>query len=218
MKQEQSFINTDQWLQTIKDKWRHRTPGYLSRIRHGTAAVVIPLIETDRGVEILYEVRSDALTTQPGEVSFPGGKIEAGEKPEAAAVRETMEELMIEQDQIEILAPMDGENGPSGAPIWPFVGMLRDFEGTFSKDEVDHLFSIPINWFLKHEPLKHKAAMVTLTDPDFPYDLLPGGRDYQFKKRYRDILFYQTEEAVIWGVTAQMTYSFVQFLKSKNMV
>ena len=68
----------------------------------GSSAVLIPVIMKADGYHILYEVRAAKLRTQPGEICFPGGRIEPGEDPGEAAVREAMEELLIRRDQIEI--------------------------------------------------------------------------------------------------------------------
>ena len=58
------------------------------------AAVFIPLIETSEGLSLVFEVRSSKLSWQPGEISFPGGKVEASDLDTSyTALRETSEEL-----------------------------------------------------------------------------------------------------------------------------
>jgi coenzyme A diphosphatase NUDT7 len=54
-------------------------------------AVLVPLIEIDGELNLIYEVRSNSIA-QPGEISFPGGRIEDDESPMEAAIRETSEE------------------------------------------------------------------------------------------------------------------------------
>lgn len=202
-------------LSQMKAKWQHRHPGYLSRITHGQSAVFIPIVMTDDEPAILYEVRAATLHHQPNEVSFPGGGIEAGETPETAAIRETCEELLVKPAQIEMIAPLDGENGPTGAPIWPHIGVLHDYKGTFSTDEVDHVFTVPVSWLLNTKPDRYWTTLVTVPDDDFPFDLIPGGKNYPFRKKRHQILFYKRPEAVIWGVTAQLTYSAVTLFKKE---
>ena len=123
-------MKQDKIIEAMQKRWGKRTPGYLTRLKGKSKAVLIPLIGTEKGLEVVYEIRATTLRTQPGEVSFPGGGIEVGETPEQAAVRETSEELLIAPDNIEILAPMDGENAPTGAPLWPFVGHLHHYQGS----------------------------------------------------------------------------------------
>lgn len=57
--------------------------------------MLVPLVERPEGLCLLYEVRADTLGRQPGEVCFPGGRIEGVESPEECALRETEEELSI---------------------------------------------------------------------------------------------------------------------------
>ena len=59
-------------------------------------AVCIPLMPGPDGYEVLFEVRSANVKSQPGDVCFPGGRMEPGETPDETAVRETMEELLVE--------------------------------------------------------------------------------------------------------------------------
>ena len=106
-------MQQDKMIEAMRQRWGERTPGYLPRLKGKSKAVLIPLIQTEKGLEVVYEIRATTLRTQPCEVSFPGGGIEAGETPEQAAVRETCEELLMTPENVEILAPMDGENAPT---------------------------------------------------------------------------------------------------------
>ncbi|HMA60291.1 MAG TPA: NUDIX domain-containing protein, partial [Halanaerobiales bacterium] len=55
-------------------------------------AVLVPMLRLEDKLHLIYEIRSEEIGTQPGEVSFPGGRIEEGETAREAAVRETEEE------------------------------------------------------------------------------------------------------------------------------
>ena len=75
-------------------------------------AVLLPLVEQEGKLCLLYETRAETLVGhQPGEVCFPGGRREPGEKPVDTAIRETWEELGIPAEAIEVLAPLDVEIG-----------------------------------------------------------------------------------------------------------
>jgi peroxisomal coenzyme A diphosphatase NUDT7 len=179
------------------------------------SAVLIPLIEGERGYEILFEQRSLKLAVQPGDICLPGGGIEEGESPQEAAVRETMEELLIKKEQIKIISPLDGTFGPGDRIIWPFLGIISDYKGSWSKDEVDHTFTIPLSYFLETEPERYEAEQITVPEEGFPYELVTGGRSYRFRKRKYTFLFYRTEKAVIWGATARVIRGFTEFWKWK---
>ncbi|MFP4198713.1 MAG: NUDIX hydrolase, partial [Halanaerobium sp.] len=88
-------------IKNIKEKIQNRIPGP-TRIQH-YFSVLIPLIEIEGETHLIYELRSKNLNTQPGEVSFPGGRIERGEEFSQAAVRECSEELLIPESKIELL-------------------------------------------------------------------------------------------------------------------
>ena len=62
-------------------------------------AVAIPFVDEEN---LLFQVRSDKLDHQPGDICFPGGKVEEGEVPEEAVIRELSEELLLSKEQIEI--------------------------------------------------------------------------------------------------------------------
>ena len=74
-------------LEHLRRRYADHVPGLLGA-RH-SYAVLCPLVERPDGLHLLFEVRSAALHRQPGEVCFPGGRMEAGETPEQCALRET---------------------------------------------------------------------------------------------------------------------------------
>ena len=79
-------------IKNIKDKLKNTKPKPMDY--EVSFAVLVPLIEIDEELNLIYEVRSNSIE-QPGEISFPGGRIEDGESPEEAAIRETSEELLL---------------------------------------------------------------------------------------------------------------------------
>lgn len=180
------------------------------------AAVLIPLIESPDGLQILFEQRASGLKRQPGEICFPGGGLEAGEDPAAAAVRETSEELCVGEDQVRILAGLDGVIGPTGAPVWSFAGLLEGYEGTWSEDEVAETFTVPVKWLLENEPEVYMTQLVTVPGDDFPHELVPGGKAYPWAIKKNPVWFYRYEDRVIWGLTANLLTRFLALLKETD--
>ena len=88
------------------------------------SAVLIPFVETEEGLSLLFEVRAGNIS-DPGEVCFPGGRIESGESPREAAVRETCEELGMRAENIEILGENDLLAPYGGRLIYSFPALLR---------------------------------------------------------------------------------------------
>ena len=168
-------------------------------------AVLIPLVEKEGELHILFEVRL-ATIRQGGEICFPGGRIEKNETPEEAAVRETSEELLLSPQNIEVIAPLHVMSGPGGAKICSCLGVLHGYTGTYSNDEVDHIFTVPLRWFAENTPRISDGAMTVKTAEDFPYEFLPGGRDYPWNTIPRRFYFYETRGGVIWGLTAELLH------------
>lgn len=178
------------------------------------AAVLIPLIQREDGeTAIFFEVRSARLHTQPSEICFPGGGIEKDETPEETAVREAEEELLIRAEQITVLGQADGTIGPSGSPMWAFAGILKDYHRTYSKDEVEEVFCVPLSWLLTHDPEIYAAEAHFSPEEGFPADTVPGGHMIGKKALTMQIPVYRYGKYVIWGATARILKSFLDRVK-----
>lgn len=168
-------------------------------------AVLIPLVEIAGKIHVVFEIRGDGIA-QAGEVSFPGGHVEQGETAEHAAVRETCEELLILQEQVEILAPMHRMTDRGNLIVDSFLGVIHNYNGSYSKDEVSGIFTVPLDMLLEYEPEIYSAETVLNPGDNFPFDIIPGGRNYQFIHFPKRFYFYRTQDAVIWGLTAELLY------------
>ncbi|KAJ49484.1 8-oxo-dGTP pyrophosphatase MutT (NUDIX family) [Clostridium tetanomorphum] len=177
------------------------------------SAVIVFLIEEKGEVYILFEVRSLNLASQPGDVSLPGGRIERGEEIKDAAIREAIEELNVKKEDIDILGAMDYFVSPYNMIIYPFVARLKVKDVHPNKDEVNHVFKVPINYFMENEPEGYKIKIISQLPKDFPYHLIIGGKDYKFKTGNMKQYFYQYNGYVIWGFTALIIKNFVNILK-----
>lgn len=175
-------------------------------------AVVAPYLPDEDA--FLFEVRSEKLRNQPGEISFPGGKIEAGESPEQAAIRETTEELLMTSDNIHIIAPLDIYLAPYHRMVYPYLGELKNYSGTFQTDEVTEVFTVPFSFFLETPP-KIYTNEITMKprDADFPYDLL-GTDHYPWGKSAYPIYFYVYKNRTIWGMTARFINNIVNLWRA----
>lgn len=201
-------------FQDIHDVFRGRRPRALS-VR-SVFSVMLTLIEIDGELHVVFEKRADTLKTQPNEVSFPGGAIEEGETPRQAAIRETMEELGVPEENIRVLYESDYSITRHGTIIHCFIGQLHNIsmeELDPNPHEVGFIFTVPLSFFLEEQPRKYTIDFVSQYSEDFPYELIPGGKDYNFVKIVDTIYFYIYHERIIWGFTARMMYAFVRILK-----
>ncbi|MGN1022187.1 MAG: NUDIX hydrolase [Lachnospiraceae bacterium] len=176
------------------------------------AAVLLPLIQTPKGCELLFEVRSPGIV-QGGEICFPGGSVEENETPEEAAARETREELLLARENVSVLAPLHVIQGPGGRKVTSFLGLLSDYQDTFSRDEVARILRIPIRELRKAEPETAQAFVTPRPPENFPFEKIPGGRSYPWQSVPRTYYFYDTPEGTIWGMTAELLYLFLSDLR-----
>ena len=191
-------------------------------------AVLVPLIEKEDGLHVLYEVRARDLDRQPGEICFPGGAMEDEESPLETALRETCEEIGVAADDIEIIGQMDSLNN-AGLQIDVFVGLLKGvtvsgedrpaerqtqrFSGlTLSDAEVEDVFTIPLTFFLKNKPEVHYVRMVPDVPADFPYEKVGQGPDYPWRDSRYSVLIYDWPGRYLWGMTAKIVERFVAIL------
>ena len=193
--------------------WGSRRVGQLEKEKIRRAAVLVPLIQKGGEYHVVFEVRAGSLKTQPGEICFPGGAVERGETPKQAAIRETMEELLISRRQIRVIAPLDVLEAPGTMEISPFLGALQGYRWSYSEAEVDHTFSVPLRWFAEHEPERYETELVTVPEETFPFEDVPGGRDYHWRRGHYDVYFYRREEGIIWGMTAKILRSLAEMYR-----
>lgn len=178
-------------------------------------AVCIPLMPGPDGYEVLFEVRSANVKSQPGDVCFPGGRMEPGETPDETAVRETMEELLVEEKQLRLIGLMDPYLSESGNLVYPYAAVLEDYQGSFGRAEVESVFFVPLSFFLKTEPEVYHTAIEVHPGEDFPFERIHGGKNYAWRKGKKKVIFYSYEGRVIWGMTARIMYSFADIYRKE---
>ncbi len=176
-------------------------------------AVLLPLIEVAGDCHVLYQVRSQHIS-QPREVAFPGGRVETGENPRQAALRETMEELNLSDNQIDILGELD-YLVYQDRTIHCFVGQLKveDWQEIQPNKEVERLFTVPLSQLIEQGPTYYQLEASVDENSAFPFERINGGADYPFSHHRRQIPFYDHLDENIWGMTAQFTHRFIQLVQ-----
>jgi 8-oxo-dGTP pyrophosphatase MutT (NUDIX family) len=190
--------------QQERERWGLRLAQTPPLTEFRPAAVLVPMVETPQGLSLLFELRSDTLTTSAGEVCFPGGGIEPGETPEQAALRELQEELAISSEGVQLLGALPELTHSSGRKVYPVVGMLAG--ETLAKIvpapvEVAEWFTVPLEWF------RSNPAEVCR------YTLIPQGTEGQPESAQRFLQSHHLERQTpywiwectpIWGLTARI--------------
>lgn len=201
----------------IKQQLKDYKSGSLGRVV--PSSVLMPLIYRDNEAHLLFETRSLELRWQPGETCFPGGKIEKGETPEEAALRETNEELNLKKEYITILKKLDTLHTYSNLEIHCFLGVLQNIaldDICINKKEVDSIFTVPLKFFLETEPELIKINIAPKVPPDFPYDKVAQTYDYMWLEGHVPVPIYQYKEHTIWGMTGRMVMNLAYILRGSK--
>jgi 8-oxo-dGTP pyrophosphatase MutT (NUDIX family) len=158
------------------------------------AAVLVPLILDDAAPAVLLTRRAAHLSSHAGQVSFPGGRIEPGETPEQAALREAEEEVGLDRAWPELAGRMPPHRTGTGYEITPVLGLLAPgFTLRPDPGEVAHAFAFPL---------------ATLLDP-----AAPRRERAEWKGRMREYWVWPHAEERIWGATATILVNLARALR-----
>jgi 8-oxo-dGTP pyrophosphatase MutT (NUDIX family) len=207
-------MNTLITLQDFRKALADRKPEPLDR--HSYFSVLVPLVERNGELHLLYQQRSESLRRQPGEVSFPGGKMERGEMPEDCAIRETVEELGIPRGSIDVIGELDYIHHYNNFTMYAFPASVADanFNRTMNRAEVREVFFVPISFFMENEPEIYNYEISPKADADFPYDKIQPKGAYNWRAGSVPVPIYNYGERIIWGLTGRITLHLINILKN----
>jgi peroxisomal coenzyme A diphosphatase NUDT7 len=196
----------------IKKKLIVHTPTILGSESFTTFAVLLPLVKKEDGIHVLFEERAFTLNRQPGDICFPGGKVDVGDaNEEHTAIRETLEELGLKREDIGELYSLDYIVTALGSMIFPFVGFINNTtEIEINKSEVESVFTVPLSFFKYNPPEIYYVNYTAEPEETFPIDSIVGGKNYKWQPRKIDEYFYRYENRVIWGLTAKILTHFIE--------
>lgn len=204
------------------------TPGLIGAENYFQAAVLVPLIRIDGVYHLLFEKRAKGIR-QPGEISFPGGAIEPDESITQAAVRETMEELGITTEQINVVGRFDSLAAPHGTLVHTLLAVLVEVsldELQPNHAEVAEVFTVPIRFFLEHQPTQYQVRLeIHSHDIDGQETLFPAA-ELNLPSRYHaswgntlvPVYVYHYHNHVIWGITGQILRALAARLTQSDTV
>lgn len=183
-------------------------------------SVLLPVVEKSGRLYVLYELRARHMDVQPGEICFPGGKIELGESPQECALRETWEEIGIPEEKIKVVSQLDMMVNYSNVAMYAFLGVVEESaldELVLNPDEVEEVFLVPIEWLMENEPTIYWTSVVPHPPEDFPYDKVTGGEPYKWRHGKAPVPVYpEFGDKVIWGFTGRITKRFTDTIKGGN--
>jgi 8-oxo-dGTP pyrophosphatase MutT (NUDIX family) len=156
---------------------------------------------------VLLTRRSKALRFHQGEVSFPGGKLDAGETPEQCALREANEEVGLDPGAVEVVGQLSSLlTFSSQTLVTPVVGFLRGRPALYpSPSEVDRVFDVELS-LLVSDGVFREERWGGATLPGVALQRLDAGGDGTFP-----VWFFELEGDTVWGATARVL---VELLKT----
>ena len=167
-------------------------PSVESYPNHRPAAVLVPLIETDDSLELVFTKRAEGLSEHPGEMSFPGGGCEPSDPNRRwTALREADEEIGLSPDEVELVGRTTEVCTSSRYVISPFVGLIPDRPYAAHEPEVDRIVRLPVDAFLEPGSFRRQ------------YERLESGT-----KRLEPS--FEVDGAYIWGATGRVVVSLLE--------
>lgn len=159
------------------------------------AAVLLPIVKGPDECSVIFTKRVRDLNHHGGEVSFPGGVMEAGDFDLTfTALRETHEEIGVAPNDVRILGMMDDELSKwGGHRVTPIVGLISKPEFVLQETEVEKLYQVPVSHLL---------------DPGVYYS-----ENWTRDKETREVhFFYRYNNDIIWGLTARILKDFLDYM------
>ncbi len=176
----------DAWLDGVPEDQR---PDKLK-----PAAVLMPLIDHAGGMTVLLTQRTAHLSAHAGQISFPGGRFEAGDvTPENTALRETEEEIGLARGHVEVLGRLAVRETGTGYRVVPVVGVITPpLTVTPDPGEVAEVFEVPLSFVL--DPANHRFETRIMSGVQRQFYSVPYGEYY------------------IWGLTARLLVNLSEHL------
>ena len=162
------------------------------------AAVLVPLVERSDGFSVILTERAAELSNHAGQISFPGGRIEAEDvTPRDAALREAEEEIGLTADFVDVIGRLDIYEVRTGFEVFPIVGLVQTgFDLRLDPNEVADVFEVPLSFVL--DPRNHQRQSRT------------------FYGRLRHFYVLPFEDRYIWGATAGMLINLYEVLTGER--
>lgn len=191
------------------------------------SSVLLPIVEKEGKLYILFEKRSQWVS-QPGEICFPGGRVDPTDRDAGAtALRETCEELGYHEGQVQLLGKLGVLPAHFRNLIHCYVGFIHwdQVESSrYNHQEVEEIILVDLDHLLEAKPktytLQVKAETYIVDDQGnkkvtFPVGPLglPEQYDESWSMGKRQVIVYELDRVTIWGLTGSLLRYFIEQVK-----
>jgi 8-oxo-dGTP pyrophosphatase MutT (NUDIX family) len=163
------------------------------------AAVLVPLVNRPDGLTVMLTKRTAHLAHHPGQISFPGGRLEAGDNGDliTCALRETAEEVGLEPARVHVLGRLDDYITGTGFIVTPVVGLIEPpFQLAPDSFEVAEVFEVPLDFVL--DQANHSL------------------QQREVRGRQRPFWALTWNDRLIWGATAGILVNLSEVLTDRG--
>lgn len=184
------------WTPEIRTDGRLRTLEVPVR----PAAVLLPLVARPDGLHVLLTRRTEHLHDHAGQISFPGGRVDDGDRDAVhTALREAEEEIGLPAAAVEVLGALPEYVTATGYAVTPVIGLIeRRFAVALDSFEVAEAFEVPLPFLM--DPANHERRRIEFEGALRTFYAMPWT---QAQRRY-----------FIWGATAAMLRNFYHLLRA----
>lgn len=161
------------------------------------SAVLVALFNSAYGPQVLLTRRAETMTSHSGQIAFPGGRIEPGESPLQAALRETHEEIGVRVTSEAIIGELSAHRTiSSSSHIIPYVAMLSAEPTHYERSgEVDRVLSVPLSELVRPDTFAQEH--------------------WVFDDREVVIPIFYLDDETIWGATARMLQELIAIVLAR---
>ena len=186
------------FIDELRKLFSTRERRVIERPSFAHAAVLVPLFKKGEDCHILFTKRTDQVKYHKGEISFPGGVYDKGDPDlEGTALRETLEEIGLKGNDVQIIGVLDDIVTVTEFIVTPFVGLFSyPYPFKLSPIEIEELIEVPLSSLLDEDCFSER-------------EIIRGGR--------QEVVYaYQYEKHVIWGATARILKQFLDLITSQR--
>lgn len=187
------------YISILRKKLKHIKPRELYSDKMKKAAVLSIFYNTPQGTELIFTKKAHGIGYHSDQVSFPGGSVESNETPLEAALRETREEIGIDEKELEVIGRFHDDSVPiSRYIVTPYVAVLKvQPHFKLQVSEVKEVFTVPFRYFLDES--NYLPQVVEIQGNELSVD------------------GYNYNNHVIWGLTCRFIRNLVEIVKDESL-